>query len=118
MPWKVTEPMYERAKFVALLDEGLFSMSELCQRFGISRRTGYKWLARFEQDGLDSLRDQSRKPQSSPKQTCPAARQALLRVRQDHPTWGPKKLLAYLQLTFPAFGGQRVKHRPTIDPLP
>ena len=45
MPWKVTEPMCERAKFVTLHEQDLFSMSELCQRFGISRRTGYKWLA-------------------------------------------------------------------------
>ncbi len=77
MPWKVTEPMCERAKFVALHDEGLFSMSELCQRLGVSRRTGYKWLARFEQDGLDGLRGQSRKPHSSPKQTCLEVQEAL-----------------------------------------
>ena len=44
MPWKVTDPMCERAKFVALHEEGLFSMSELCRRFGVSRNTGYKWL--------------------------------------------------------------------------
>ena len=101
MPWKVTEPMAERAKFVALFDEGLFSMSELCQRFGISRRTGYKWLGRYEQGGLEGLKDQSRKPQSSPRQTCPEVREALLQVRRDHPTWGPKKLLAYLQARRP-----------------
>jgi transposase InsO family protein len=96
MPWKVTEPMTERARFVALHDEGLFSMTELCQRFNISRRTGYKWLARFEQGGLDGLKDQSRKPHSSPKQTSLEVQEALLQARRDHPSWGPKKLLAYL----------------------
>jgi transposase InsO family protein len=89
--------MCERAKFVALLEESLFSMSELCQRFGISRRTGYKWLARFEQSGLDGLKDQSRRPHSSPKQTSSEVQEALLQARRDHPTWGPKKLVAYLQ---------------------
>jgi transposase len=97
MPWKVTEPMCERAKFVTLHEQGLFSMSELCQRFGISRRTGYKWLDRFQQSGLDGLKDQSRKPHSSPRQTCLEVQEALRQVRRDHPTWGPKKLLAYLQ---------------------
>jgi transposase len=57
--------MCERAKFVALYEEGLFSMSQLCQRFGVSRRTGYKWLACFEQSGLAGLKDQSRKPKNS-----------------------------------------------------
>ncbi len=59
-------------------------MSELCQRCGVSRRTGYsrtgyKWLARFEQGGLDGLKDQSRRPHSSPRQTCPEVQQVLLR---------------------------------------
>jgi transposase len=89
--------MTERAKFVVLHEHGLFSMSQLCQRFGVSRRTGYKWLARYQQGGLDGLKDQSRKPQSSPRQTCLEVQEALLQARRNHPTWGPKKLLAYLQ---------------------
>ena len=96
MPWKVTDPMCQRAKFVALHEEGLFSRSELCRRFGVSRNTGYKWLARYAQGGLEALKDKSRAPLTCPHQTPPQAEEALLQARRDHPTWGPKKLLAYL----------------------
>ena len=97
MPWKVTDPMCQRAKFVALHDEGLFSMAELCRRFGVSRNTGYKWLARYERGGVESLKDQSRAPLTCPHQTATPVEQALLQARREHPTWGPKKLLAYLE---------------------
>jgi len=93
----VTDPMCERAKFVALYQEGLFSMSELCRRFGVSRNTGYKWLARYEQGGFDGLKDQSRSPLTCPHQTAPEVEEALLQARREHPTWGPKKLLPYLE---------------------
>ncbi len=55
MPWKQTQPMSERAKFVLEAEEGIFSMTELCQRFGISRKTGYKWLGRHREKLLLSL---------------------------------------------------------------
>ena len=97
MHWKVTEPMNERAKFLALHQEGLYSMNELCQRFGLSRQTGYKWLNRFKATGIEGLEEQSRAPHTCPHQTASDVEEALLQARQEHPTWGAKKLLPYLK---------------------
>ena len=71
-------------------------MTELCDRFGISRKTGYKWLARFTEEGLPGLADQSRAPHSCPHRTPKPIETALVRAREAHPHWGPKKLVAYL----------------------
>jgi putative transposase len=105
MPWKDT--MNERVRFVTLHAEGCYSMTELCQRFDISRNTGYKWLARFTEGGYDALADQSRAPHSCPHRTPPEVEAALVRAREAHPHWGPKKLLPHLrryqpQLSLPA----------------
>lgn len=89
--------MTERARFVALHGEGLYSMTELCARFGISRRTGYKWLARYETGGLSALEDQRRAPHSCPHRTSQAVEAAVVQAREQHPTWGPEKLLARLR---------------------
>ena len=101
MPWKETDPMCQRAEFVALHRSGLFSVSELCRRFGISRKTGYKWLERFQERGPEGLQDKSHAPRSCPHKTAPEIEQLLLGVRRDHPRWGPKKLLAYAQRRHP-----------------
>jgi transposase InsO family protein len=99
--------MCQRAEFVALHRSGLFSLTELCHRFGISRKTGYKWLARFQEGGPEGLRDKSHATLSCPHRTASEVETLLLQVRRDHPCWGPKKLLAYTQrrhpeLTLPA----------------
>lgn len=101
MPWKETTPKMDRARFLALHTEGLYSMTELCARFGISRKTGYKWLARFETHSWEGLADQSRRPHASPRHTTPAVEAALVQLRQRRPHWGPKKLVAYLARTQP-----------------
>lgn len=96
MPWNQTAPMTERSRFVALHQEGCYSMTELCDRFGISRKTGYKWLGRFAETGLSGLADQSRAPHACPHRTPKSIETALVRAREAHPHWGPKKLVAYL----------------------
>jgi hypothetical protein len=63
-------------------------MRELCQRFGISRKTSYKVLARHAEHGLSGLRDGARAPRSHPNQAAPEVEGAILRVRKAHPTWG------------------------------
>ena len=88
--------MTERSRFVALHQESHFSMIDLCDRFGISRKTGYKWLARFAEAGLPGLADQSRAPRACPHRTPQGVETALVRAREAHPHWGPKKLVAYL----------------------
>src|SRR5690606_20371501 len=96
MPWKQTQPMAERAKFVLAAEEGLFSMSELCQRHRISRKTGYKWLARYREGGLEALKDQSRAPKTIPHRTPEPLESEIVALRKAHPRWGARKLLVVL----------------------
>lgn len=66
MPWKKTEPMTETERFVTLSQTGRFTVAELCVDFGISRKTGHKYLKRYRADGLP---DRSRRPKHSPNAT-------------------------------------------------
>lgn len=97
MPWHQTEPMYERTRFVVAYNEGTYSMTELCQLYGISRKTGYKWLNRFREGGLAALADWSRAPRRTPHAVPEPVAELLLATRRNHPTWGPRKLIAYLK---------------------
>lgn len=96
MPWQQTDPVNERLKFVVAAQGGPLSMTELCRKFGISRKTGYKLLARYERDGPEGMRDRSRAPASHPNRTAVEFEAAVLRVRKAHATWGSKKILAVL----------------------
>ena len=69
-------------------------MTELAAQYGISRKTAYKWLERYQADGASGLIDRSRRPRVNPNATDPELVDALLAVRRRHPRWGPKKLLA------------------------
>ncbi len=106
MPWICTKPMEERTKFVHAYQDGFFSVSELCKRFSISRKTGYKWIARYEEGGLDALFDRSRAPKSCPHKTPEEVEDIIVKCRGKHSTWGPKKLRPYLakrhDIEFPA----------------
>ena len=62
MPWMETCSMKEKMRFVMARERGVYGMSELCERYGISRKTGYKWMNRFNQEGLEGLEDRSRRP--------------------------------------------------------
>ena len=92
MPWKEKTRVSLRLEFVtlALADEA--NVSRLCRRFGISRKTGYKWLERFLNDGVEGLLDRSRKPLHSPIKTPEEMEQAVLEVREKHPSWGGRKI--------------------------
>jgi putative transposase len=94
MPWRETSPMEQRLEFVREYATELFTVTELAAQYGISRKTGYKWLDRYEADGVDGLHDQSRRPDHSPQATDPELIEALLAQRRRHPRWGAKKLLA------------------------
>ena len=95
MPWAETEPMKERMRFVAEAERGLYSMTELCGRYGISRRTGYKWLARYEVTGPAGLTERSRAQHHCPQRIDSVMAATLVEVRRQHPSWGPRKLLAW-----------------------
>lgn len=71
-------------------------MTELCERFGISRKTGYKWLARSHEQGLDGLRERSRAPKHHPNQIAQDLVSLIIQARDKHPTWGAAKLRDWL----------------------
>jgi len=95
MPWYISEVEHLRVEFVMIAREAGVSISEACRQFGISRKTGYKWLNRYEDHGLRGLSDRSRRPQSSPSVDGETVI-AIINLRQEHPYWGPKKLRALL----------------------
>lgn len=101
MPWKETDPMFERMKFVEAHRNGLYTMTELCERFGVSRRIGYKWLARFEEGGASALTDVSRRPHHSPLKTPADVEAMLVKAKRAHPDWGPWKLVSTLRSRYP-----------------
>jgi transposase InsO family protein len=92
MSWKVSGAQHLRAEFVLVASEPDVSKSAACRQFGISRKTGYKWLRRYRETGLDGLTDRSRRPRSSPLEVSGTVVLELVRLRQEHPYWGPKKL--------------------------
>lgn len=97
MPWKETRPMEERFRFIALEENWGGSFSELCEEFGISRRTGYKWLKRYgEQGTLAALADRSRRPRKSPRRTAAEPEEQVVAYRNEY-GWGAKKIAALLQ---------------------
>ena len=89
MPWTETEPMKQRTRFVVEVERGLYSMSELCERYGISRRTGYKWLDRYEANGPAGLQERSRAPHHCPHRIDAGMAAAIVEARRQHPSWGP-----------------------------
>jgi len=96
MPWSQTTTMHQRTLFIADHLRGTRSVSELCTEYGISRKTAYKWIDRFIRRGPAGLEDRSRRPRTAPNATEPAVIEALVTLRHRHPTWGGRKLLAYL----------------------
>ena len=123
MPWTETDPMTERHKFILAQEEGLFSMTELCERFGISRKTGYKWLGRYREEGVEGLQDRSRAPKHCPHSTPETVQELVIKAREAHPRWGPRKLLDYLgprhpevPLPAPSTVGDILKREGLIEP--
>ena len=101
MPWLETDPMNERKRFILEATGGLFSHSELCLRHGISRKTGYKWLERYEVEGPDGLGDRSRRPARHPHTTEPHVLEAAFELRTRRPRWGADKIRARLLTLHP-----------------
>lgn len=100
MPWDEATRMTQRARFVLALADYRYTMTELCERYGISRKTGYKWAQRYRGD-LRNLEDQSRAPKSCPHRTAQEVGERVIALRQDHPHWGARKLLACLKKRHP-----------------
>jgi len=97
MSWNTKDSFTRRREFVELLTTGGVKMSELCRRFEVSRKTGYKWKQRFAQAGEIALLDRKARQVRRSNQTEATVETALLALRQEHPTWGPRKLRQRLQ---------------------
>jgi len=96
MPWRKTCTLDERLQFVGEYLKAQREMAELCRDFGVSRKTGYKWLERYAGDGPQGLHDRSRAPHTHPQAISDEVAQMLLAKRRVHPSWGPRKLLVLL----------------------
>lgn len=101
MTWKKISSVMRRLQFVKLACKAQRKLSELCRQFGWSRRAGYKWIRRFERDGLRGLKDRSRKPRRSPRQMAPKWLKRIRRLCRCHPSWGSRKLVACLRKAHP-----------------
>ena len=91
MPWKRSQPTEQRTEFAlkALKSE---NFRALCQEYGISTKTGYKWRERFLSRGIAGLAEESRRPRSSPQQLKEEEVCQIVRLKFAHPYWGPRKI--------------------------
>ena len=101
MPWRKVLPMDQRRQFVTDAAHYAGSFTKLCAAYGVSRKTGYKWVARAVASGLTGLEERSRRPHTCPSATPPELIAALCEARHRHPTWGPRKLLKILRDRYP-----------------
>lgn len=101
MPWSEVSPMDQRRFFIKDHLRGTFTFVELCARYQVSRKTGYKWLARYRNEGVPGLSDRTRRPLTSPNATDAKVVEAIVRLRRRHPSWGAKKLLWVLEQRHP-----------------
>src|SRR5712691_8853857 len=101
MGWMETCAVVERMRFVMAAEVGEETFAAICRRFGVSRKTGYKWLDRYRAEDVEGLRDRSRAPHHHPQEVPAAKAERCVEVRKAHPTWGPAKVRALLQRRAP-----------------
>src|SRR6266851_8042158 len=101
MGWNETCAVDERIRFVIAAEKHEEAFAAVCRQFGVSRRVGYKWLARYQEAGVEGLRDHSRAPLHHPHAIAEGIMERCLEVRRAHPTWGPLKVRAFLERQAP-----------------
>lgn len=92
MPWRKIRPMDNKIQFISLALDGQITMTELCSIFCISRKTGYKWLWRYLQEGPKGLENKSTAPKHIPHKTRQDVTDFIVSCRKKHPSWGAKKI--------------------------
>lgn len=100
MPWKETDPMKEKIKLISAYEEG-YGITELSRAFEVSRKTIYKIIRRYEKEGVDGLKEYSRKPHSNPYTTSPDIVEEIIALKKKHRNWGPVKLISRLKKIMP-----------------
>lgn len=101
MPWKMEKPMDQKVKLLSAWLEGGTSISELSKRYGVSRKTIYKWICRYEQEGIKGLEEKSRVPHNHFNITEAEKVERIIDYKLHHMTWGPKKIQNCLQKAYP-----------------
>lgn len=101
MAWNETYPLKEKMQFIAAWHKREQTMTQLCRQYNISRKTGYKIIARYEEEELDGLKPRSRAPHSHPEQIDNQIIQYLLKIKRRYPKWGPKKIKSWLDVEMP-----------------
>lgn len=109
MPWKVHCLLEARQRFVQAAIRRTQPVAQLCRQFDISRKTGFKWLARFRSQGGPGLSNRSRRPKRSPARTARRWLKEITRVRQRHQRWGAKKIYVALRHKHPRTPPPRVR---------
>jgi transposase InsO family protein len=103
MPWKGVTVSEQRDRFLEDYLLNCYTITDLADRFGISRNTAHRWIARFLEAGRAGYHELSRRPNSCPWQTDPHVAELLIDLRRKHPRWGPRKLLDILQRRHPSW---------------
>lgn len=103
MPWKETCAMNEKERFIRAWLEPGRKVNRLCKRFGISTKTGYKWINRFQEEGFPGLADRSRARHTQAHQTPAAVVEQILELKHRHPDWGPVSIDSALYRANPDF---------------
>lgn len=101
MPWKEVKPMDQKIQLIADWQTKLFTITDLSQKYGIQRKTVYKWLGRYEIYGIDGLKEQSRAPNSHPDQTPADIVERIVQQKLKNRKRGPKKIKAILERWYP-----------------
>jgi transposase InsO family protein len=97
MPWKGVTVSEQRQRFLEDYRLSYYSITELAERFSISRKTAHKWINRYKEHGQRGFRERSRRPHRYPRQTDAAIVEELVALRKRHPRWGARKLLNLMQ---------------------
>lgn len=98
MPWKETTMMEQKLEFINEWRSCNFNLSELCRQFGISRPTGYKFIHRYEEEGVAGLEEKQRSPHGHPNRIPEEIEERILKLRKQHPRWGGVKIWKLLKL--------------------
>ncbi len=93
MPWKGVTVSKQRQRFLEDYQSKYYSIADLAERFGISRKTAHKWINRYKQHGQAGYQELSRRPHTCPWQTDRVIVKELVKLRKARPKWGPRKLL-------------------------
>lgn len=107
MPWRESSPMSERVDFIKACLDRREQIVEICDRFGVSEKTGQKWLKRFREGGIEALEDRSHAPLNHAGRITPEVAARILALKRKYPLFGPEKLRDWLLLNEPPAPGRR-----------